>query len=210
MHRTTWISRIGWVALFLLWPLSAMAGGGPFGIDYVVKYDDSGIWARKYQLDLQYVLIAGEIGGALWEGGETRLGRTYWQAIDSSMLGGLSSSALKVVFSRKRPSDTNNPNEFFKGGGNRSFPSGEVTSVSAIVTPFVLEYRDDHPAVYALELLPLYDAIARVKVHGHWQSDVIAGFALGTYCGWYAHSRSQPFILSALPHGFMVGWRKRF
>ncbi len=43
-----------------------------------------------------------------------------------------------------------------------------MTVSSAIVTPIVLEYRHDHPIVYALELLPAYDAIARVKVHGHW------------------------------------------
>lgn len=40
--------------------------------------------------------------------------------------------------------------------------------------------------------------------------DVLAEFALGTASGIYAHSRSQPMILSTLPHGFMVGLRKRF
>jgi undecaprenyl-diphosphatase len=30
----------------------------------------------------------------------------------------------------------------------------------------------------------VYDAIARVKTHGHWQSDVIAGWALGTAGGY--------------------------
>ena len=60
-----------------------------------------------------------------------------------------------------------------------------MTVTSAIITPLVLEYRHDHPAIYALELLPLYDAVARVKVHGHWQSDVVAGFALGTAAGYF-------------------------
>jgi hypothetical protein len=69
---------------------------------------------------------------------------------------------------RSRPDQTADPNHWFKGSGNESFPSGEVTVSSAIVTPIVLEYRHDHPIVYALELLPAYDAIARVKVHGHW------------------------------------------
>ena len=35
--------------------------------------------------------------------------------------------------------------------------------VTTAVTPFVLEYGPEYPAVYALELLPLYDGIARVK-----------------------------------------------
>ena len=67
--------------------------------------------------------------------------------------------------------------------GGRSFPSGEVAEISGIVTPYVLEYGNDHPAVYALEVLPVYDAIARVRVQAHWQTDVIAGFALGTASG---------------------------
>jgi undecaprenyl-diphosphatase len=74
----------------------------------------------------------------------------------------------------------------------------------------VLEYGSDHPAAYALEILPVYDAIARVKVQAHWQSDVIAGFALGTASGYLAHQRGSPFILGLLPHGFSVGLRSRF
>jgi len=188
----------------------ALAGGGPLGIDRRVARDDSGIWQRKYQRDLINLMIVGDIAGAVWEGGETRLGKTFWQSIDSTTIAGLSTEVLKVTFSRERPAETDNPNKFFQGGGHRSFPSGEVAAVSAIVTPFVAEYRHDHPAVYALELLPAYDMVARVKVWGHWQTDVLAGFAIGTASGIYAHSRAQPLILSALPGGFMVGLRKKF
>jgi undecaprenyl-diphosphatase len=77
----------------------------------------------------------------------------------------------------------------------RVFPSGEVTTLASAVTPLVLEYGHDHPAVYALELLPAYDAIARVRSHAHWQSDVLAGWALGTAVGYYAHSRAKPFTV---------------
>jgi len=83
-----------------------------------------------------------------------------------------------------------------------------VTAVSAIVTPFVLEYGAEKPTVYALEVLPLYDAIARMKVRGHWQTDVLAGFALGTASGYYAHHRASPFVLGYLPHAVFVGWRR--
>ena len=197
------------IALVLLCG-TAWAGGGPLGIDHRVTKDDSGIWQRKYQTDLMVLMIGGEIAGGVWEGGETRLGKTFWQSIDASVLGGASAAVLKVAFSRERPSTTDNPNKFFQGNGNRSFPSGEVTTASAIVTPFVAEYRHDHPSVYALEILPVYDMVARVKVWGHWQTDVLAGFALGTGFGIYAHSRPQPLVLSVLPDGFMVGLRKKF
>jgi undecaprenyl-diphosphatase len=189
----------------------ARAGGGPFGIDHRLSYDNSGIWQRKYQDLLITTLLVGEAGGALWEGGEDRFGRTLWQSIDATALGGVSSVVLKHVFSRERPSTTSDPNQWFKGGGNQSFPSGEVTVTSAVVTPLVFEYGHDHPAVYALELLPVYDAIARMKVWGHWQSDVIAGFAIGTAAGYFAHGRSgTPFVLSVMPHGVYVGLKKEW
>jgi undecaprenyl-diphosphatase len=187
----------------------ACAGGGPLGIDSRLTEDDSGIWARRYQDGLIAVLIVGELGGALWEGGEERFGRTLWQSIDASLIGGISSGVLKYAFSRERPSVTDDPNKWFAGHGAQSFPSGEVTLTSAVVTPLVLEYGHEHPGIYALELLPVYDAIARMKVRAHWQTDVIAGFALGSAAGYYAHARSgTPLVLSVMPHGIYVGLKK--
>jgi undecaprenyl-diphosphatase len=197
--------------VLLLRGTATMAGGGPLGIDHRIEYDDGGIWARKNQDALIEVLLVGEVGGALWEGGEDRFGRTLWQSIDATVIGAVTSQALKYAFSRERPSTTSDPNQWFKGHGNQSFPSGEVTVVSSIVTPLVLEYRHDTPVVYALELLPVYDAVARMKVQAHWQSDVIAGFAIGTAAGLLAHGHAgTPWVLSVMPHGIYVGWKKQF
>jgi undecaprenyl-diphosphatase len=184
------------------------------GIDHLVPYDDSGIWSRSNQEIVEYGLIAVTVGGALWEGGETRLGKTFWTSVDSSVAAGIVAQVMKVAFSRVRPRDSGpggNPNLWFQGGGNQSFPSGEVTEVSSIVTPFMLEFGHDHPGVYALGLLPVYDAIARVKVQAHWQTDVLAGFALGTTTAWLIHrSPNSPFILQVMPHGIYVGLKKSF
>ncbi|WP_426101918.1 phosphatase PAP2 family protein [Massilia sp. TSP1-1-2] len=179
------------------------------GIDSKLNYDNQGIWKRSNQKALAGVLIGGEIVGALWEGSDTRLGRTFYQAIDASIVGAVSSEVLKRTFRRERPSQTDDPNDWFKRGG-RSFPSGEVTLAASVVTPFVLEYGHDHPAVYALELIPLYDAQARMKTHGHWQTDVLAGWALGTLAGYYAHSRSESFTVGFVPRGISVGWKSKF
>ena len=190
---------------------AAQAGGGLFGLDHLVSKDDSGIWARKHQLLLIDTLLVGETAAALWEGGDSRWGRTLWKSIDATVIGGVAAEGLKLAFSRKRPSESSNPDQWFQGGGHASFPSGEVTIVSAIVTPVLLEYRHDHPAVYALELLPIYDAIARVKVHGHWQSDVLAGYALGSATGYFMARRTRtPLVLSVMPHGMYVGWSRSF
>jgi undecaprenyl-diphosphatase len=60
-------------------------------------------------------------------------------------------------------------------------------------------------------LLPVYDAIGRVKLQAHWQSDVLAGFALGSGTAWLIHrSPNSPFILQVMPHGIYIGLRKRF
>jgi undecaprenyl-diphosphatase len=59
-------------------------------------------------------------------------------------------------------------------------------------------------------LLPVYDAIARVKTWGHWQTDVLAGLALGSGVGYLMHEREMPLTLSVLPHGFAVGLSKRW
>ena len=78
------------------------------------------------------------------------------------------------------------------------------------MTPYVLEYAGDNPAVYALLLLPLYTGVTRVKNQAHWQTDVLAGWAVGGLSGWYAHSRDVPILIEILPHGFRVGLKTSF
>lgn len=187
----------------------ALAGGGPLGIDHKLNYSDQGIWRRSKQTALAGVLVGGEVLGALWEGSDSRLGKNLYQSIDATGLGIVSCEVLKRAFTRLRPIQTDDPNQWFTHQGH-SFPSSEVTLAASVVTPFVLEYGPDHPAVYALELIPLYDAIGRMKVQAHWQSDVLAGWAIGTAVGYYAHQRNQSFTVGILPRGITVGWRTRF
>ncbi len=205
------LSSAAFSGLFLLFVLSPVqAGGGPFGIDHRVAYDNSGIWKRTYQTDLAVGTAVVVTVGALWEGNDTKLGNTFWRSLDSTVLSVASAQVMKFAFSRERPSTTDSPNQWFKGGGNQSFPSGEVAEVAGAVTPFMVAYGDEHPAVYALALLPVYDAVARVKVRGHWQSDVLVGGALGVGWGLYAGRVENPFFLDAIPRGIMVGVSKRF
>ena len=184
-------------------PTAGLAAGGPLGIDHRLSYDDSGIWARHDQLLLEQGVILTELGGALWLGGEDRLGKTWWESVDSSVFSAVTVLGVKYAFGRKRPSQTDNPDEWFKGGG--SFPSGEVALQASFVTPFIAEYGSEHPWVWGLEALPLYDGLARMKTWGHWQTDVLAGWGVGTLLGLYAQNRQSPFILGLMPHGIMVG-----
>ena len=187
---------------------AAHAGGGPLGIDHRLGYDNAGIWKRSYQVDLGYCEALCTLAAASLEGGRTRFGRTLWQSVDAMAFSSLASLGLKYTFGRQRPSYSANPNLWFSGG--QSFPSGEVTEASSFVTPFIAEYQHDHPWVWALALIPAYDAEARMKTWGHWQTDVLAGAALGTAFGIWAHDRKSPLLLSWLPGGFMVGYAHRF
>jgi membrane-associated phospholipid phosphatase len=210
--RARGASALVFIILAVGAPACALAGGGPLGIDHILTYDNRGVWKRDYQLALIYGLLTAESVGAVWEGGQSRWGRTLWQSVDATVAGAVVSTTLKYTFSRVRPIDSQgDPNLWFKGKGNESFPSGEVTVVSSIVTPLVLEYGREHPLVYGLELLPVYDSIARMKVQAHWQTDVLAGFAIGTACGWWMHRNpNAPYVLSVMPHSIYVGISKKF
>lgn len=196
--------------LLILLPVQAFAGGGPFGIDYELHKGDTGIFNRNAQLGLQYGTIAFEGAGALLLGNHNPLGHTFWQAADSSVFAGFAADLLKFAFSRARPRQGDNPNAWFQGHGDASFPSGEVTLQASFVTPFILNYRHKHPWIWALELLPVYDGYARMKSQAHWQSDVIAGWLLGTAFGYWATRRKIPLLVEILPHGVSVGFYKAF
>ncbi|WP_035372890.1 phosphatase PAP2 family protein [Pseudoduganella violaceinigra] len=189
---------------------AAHADGGPLGIDHRLNVDNDGIWGRSQQHIMMGALFVGTVGLGLWEGGDTRLGRTDWQAIDAMLLTAVSTEVMKRTFRRKRPNSTDDPGQWFGSSRDRSFPSGEAAAFSAAVTPFILEYGQERPWVYALAALPVYDGIARMKTRGHWQTDVLAGIALGSAFGYYAHQRGSSFTLSVLPHGIQVGYRTRW
>jgi undecaprenyl-diphosphatase len=192
------------LVLGLSWPLAAFAGG----IDQKATYDQSGIWSRTNQRVLEYGSIIVNISLAVVEGGETRLGRNAWQSVDSMALSSAIALVAKPVFGRQRPSENDDPDSWGQGG--KSFPSGEVALITGVVTPYILEYHQDNPWVYSLALLPVYDSIARVKAQAHWQTDVLAGMAIGVGSGYLAWKRDSPFFLNLLPDGVKVGYRKKF
>ena len=188
----------------------ALASNGPLGIDHRIGVDNDGIWSRRTQHIMLGSLITSEVLSGLWQGGDTRFGRTNWKSIDALLISAVSTEVLKRTFRRVRPSNTDDPNEWFGSSRDRSFPSGEAASFAAAVTPFILEYGDEKPWVYALAALPVYDGYARMKTRGHWQTDVLAGIALGTAAGWYSHRQNRSFTLQIMPRGVQVGMQGRF
>lgn len=180
------------------------------GFDHELALDQTGIWSRQYQTGLEYGVVALEVAGSLWFGNDDELGHTFWQTMDASAISGVGAAILKRGFSRARPSQGGNPNQWFKGSCCESFPSGEVTLQASFVTPFIANYARQHPWVWTLEALPVYDGIARMKSQAHWQTDVIAGWVLGSAVGYWTTTRDTPFSVQILPRGVSAGFYKRF
>ncbi len=201
------IPRCSRPLLFLFLLLSSHAYAG---LDHELGYDKDGQYSQNFQTGLEVGVIAVEVTGALWLGNDDPLGHTFWQSIDSSTIAGISSTVLKYAFSRARPYQGGNPNLWFRGSCCQSFPSGEVTLQASFVTPFIADYAKQYPWVWALEFLPVWDAYARLKSQAHWQTDVIAGWALGTGVGYWSTTRETPISVRILPGGLSVGFSKRF
>jgi undecaprenyl-diphosphatase len=186
------------------------AADGPLGIDHEWNRDESGIWSRHAQQTAENGVLFMEIGGAFYLGDDDGLGHTLFQSMDASIMSGIAAQGLKLVTERARPTQGNDPDKWRQGHCCNSFPSGEVTLQASFVTPLILHYRSEHPWVWLLEALPLYVSIARLKSQAHWQSDVIAGWALGSGIGYWTSTFKTPMTVQMLPHGMSVGFRKQF
>ncbi len=190
-------------ALLLLLPGVLRAGS----IDHRLAQDTGGIYGLQDAVPVSLALLSA--GCAWWEGTADRLGRTCWQAGESALGSAIAAAGLQFMTGRRAPSATADPNEWFRGGKG-SFPSTHVSVTTAAVTPFIYQYIHDYPAVAALALLPMYEMLARVKAREHWQTDVIAGAALGFAVGAYEVHRDNPLVFSLLPGGAYVGFRHSF
>ena len=194
------------LAIFL--SCSGADANGLFDFDHRVTKDTGGIW--HYHDNLPIYLGGAVIGSAILEGSDNRFGKTMWQSVDAVVIAEAGTEVLKHATGRVRPSETDNPNLWFQGTSKHSFPAGHVASTAALVTPSILEYGKDHPWVYLLAVLPAYEMVARVKAQAHWQTDVIAGAAVGAVSGYFTHQFETPLLIQVLPKGFSVGLKVLF
>ena len=187
-----------------------VAAACPNLIDCRGSGNEVGLWYIAHSPEFPAALIGATAVGALWDGSDTRMGRTLWQTLDASALSGIATLALKKTFQRDRPSQSDSPDHWFSGAGHQSFPSGDVSAVAAVVTPMIAEYHDDHPAVWALAALPVFDMAARIQVRAHWPTDVLAGAAVGVGSGLLVRRLKTPFFVMILPQGVTAGFRAEF
>lgn len=209
----------GCIGLAALLPLAALAQASPmmdqnhglFGLDRYDENEAHGIFTRPNQKRVDYLVIGTMAGTALWEGTDSKLGKAMWQSIDASIASGLSAQALKMITTRPRPDQNPDPRVWFQGPGHYSFPSGETALMSAFATPLILNYQDEHPAIWGLALLPVYMGKARMASQGHWLTDVLAGAGLGATMGYFAYREEQPVVLRITGNnGVYVGLKVKF
>lgn len=177
-----------------------------FTLDKKYPYDDNKFWGLHY--DIPYDMTVVVISLALIEGTNSRLGRTSFEAIDAGLINTLITQSIKRVTGRVRPRSATTPDEWFEYG-NLSFPSGHVSSVTAFVTPYILEYHKTNPLIWSLAFFPIHQMVGRVKYQAHWTSDVIVGAMVGVLSGYMAHNNS-PLLLSLSGDEKFIGLRHRF
>jgi hypothetical protein len=134
--------------------------------------------------------VAGVFGVSLLTNSE-RFQDAAFTSFESLLYAGTLTIAAKYLFGRHRPDDTSSTNVFSPFSGNSSFPSGHSTAAFAIITPWVLYYRDSTPLVYGLFALSTGTAVARVARNRHWPTDVLVGSAIGFMTARYLTNRHK-------------------
>ncbi|MEA3228512.1 MAG: phosphatase PAP2 family protein [Campylobacterota bacterium] len=175
-------------------------------LDKKVTLDDKGFWGAHY--DVPRYSVYAMIAVTVYEGTETRLGMTSWKALESGVLSQLLAEGTKKLTGRERPRDAETPSEWGEDGA--SFFSGHVSGMTAIITPYILEYQEEYPIVHSLWLLSAYQMVGRVKAQAHWQSDVIVGALVGFATGYFVHTREYPLSLYFDSDKVVLGLKHRF
>ncbi len=172
-------------------------------------YDASGAWNPNVYRGVVGALTVAEIGGAVWEGSETRFGKTLWQGVDSEIFGALGATAGKYIFTRVRPSTEDNPVPVVQGrlqlqlsraAKRRSPPRSSPRTCSNTAASI---RRPTRCCCCPSMSVRGESRTRRTGRRTCWRAGPSAGSP-----GWYAHSRDVPLTIELLPHGFQVGYRK--
>jgi len=177
-----------------------------WSFDYKVTKDDDGFWGAHYDVPKYSAIII--LGLSAYEGTESRLGLASWKSLEAGLISQIATEGLKKATGRVRPRDADGPDEWNDDGG--SFPSGHVSGMTALITPYILEYQDDYPLVHLLWGLSAHQMIGRVKAQAHWQSDVIGGAIVGFLSGYWAYKQKTPLLLYFNNGNTFVGLKYKF
>ncbi len=174
--------------------------------DHKVELDEDGFWGAHYDIPRYSTFVI--LSLAIFEGSESRIGETAYKSLEAGILSQLVTEGLKKVAGRVRPRYTDSPNEWRQNGA--SFPSGHVSGMTALVTPFILEYQEEYPLMHLLWALPIHQMGGRIKAQAHWQTDLIAGALIGFASGYWSYKREYPVIVSFTKDKYFLGIKHAF
>jgi undecaprenyl-diphosphatase len=176
-------------------------------IDKKIEYTNNILWTSHYQMP--NILIGTTLATAIYFGNIGRLGVTAFKALDAVIMSSIITTTTKHLTRRQRPRHSDESDNWFQALGSHSFPSGHTSSLTAIITPFILQYAKTHPLVFVLSVLTMHQMVGRVSVHAHWQSDVIIGMIVGILSGIYGFRRKR-FSLFFGRNKLIYGLKDRF
>jgi len=109
-------------------------------------------------------------------------------SVESIITADAITGVIKVTAGRSRPNNGHN-HAFFKpfnmDDKYQSFPSGDVTTAWAFVTPYAIYYHQ--PLLY---LIPISIGVERIYKNEHWFSDTVASSVIGFFTA-YLFSESH-------------------
>lgn len=139
--------------------------------------------------------------------------REAWNMLEAAGLSSVTAYALKFAVGREGPDETDNPNEWGKGGSG-TFPSWHSTAAFAVGTVLAESGNDEYRWVrrllgYGLGAATSYE---RLKHNAHWLSDTVAGAALGIASAHFVMNRHEQqrepngLAVEPVPGGVMVAY----
>ena len=120
------------------------------------------------------------------------LQRKGWENLASLTVAYVTSTQLKKIFDRQRPSTKYSFIDPYKNVTEHSFPSGHTTLAFSTATTLSLNFKKWYVVVPAY-LWAGAMGYSRIHLGVHYPSDVLAGAVLGTGTAWLTHKAFQWF-----------------
>jgi len=127
-------------------------------------------------------LMAGFYGYGALENDDTAKAVAL-DGVSASIISALTTSAIKGVVGRRRPSTGRGPQSFSPLQGDYSFPSGHATAAFAFASVIATHYDDEPWVVGTSYGVAGLVGLARIELNAHWTSDVVAGSLIGGIIG---------------------------
>lgn len=115
---------------------------------------------------------------------DSQVRRASMLALESAVISGIATSAIKLVASRHRPNEGNGSGVWHGPSLSTkwvSFSSGHTSTAFSIATVLAEEYKENKyvpPIAYSLATLT---GLSRIYSNEHWASDTLFGAALGYF-----------------------------